>query len=109
MFANLVDFDMLYGHRGDVSGYADALEQFDVWLGEFGSQVAPDDLMIITANHGNEPRMPGTDYTRENVPVLMLHNSYAQWLGQRDGFADVAATIAHYFGIEWASGLSTLE
>ena len=109
LFANLVDFDMLYGHRRDVAGYADALEHFDAWLGEFQSQIAPDDLVIITADHGNDPTMPGTDHTRENVPVLILHNGRQKWLGQRTGFADVAATIADYFGVEWGSGNSMLE
>ena len=109
LFANLVDFDMLYGHRRDVAGYANALEQFDSWLGEFQSQITPEDLVIITADHGNDPTMPGTDHTRENVPVLLLHGDKAQWLGTREGFADVAATIAHFFGIVWESGHSMIE
>ena len=109
LFANLVDFDMLYGHRRDVAGYAAALEAFDVWLSEFQNRVKAEDLVIITADHGNDPTMPGTDHTRENVPVLMLHGGQARWLGARAGFADVAATLAAYFGVDWASGNSMLE
>ncbi len=109
IFANLVDFDSLYGHRRDVAGYADALEQFDVWLGEFQSQIQLDDLVIITADHGNDPTMPGTDHTRENVPLLMAYREQNRWLGRRERFADVAATIAHYFGVEWKNGRSMIE
>ena len=108
LFANLVDFDMLFGHRRNVAGYAEALEQFDVWLGEFITQIALDDLLLITADHGNDPTMPGTDHTRENVPIWMLHDGRKGWLGQRQGFADVAATLADYFGVSWSSGESML-
>ena len=108
LFANLVDFDMLYGHRRDVNGYADALEQFDAWLGEFLPQINDDDLLIITADHGNDPTMPGTDHTRENVPVLMMSGGQKQWLGRREGFAAVAATLAVYFGVDWQSGRSLI-
>lgn len=109
IFANLVDFDSLYGHRRDVAGYADALEQFDLWLGKFKSQIQPDDLVILTADHGNDPTMPGSDHTRENVPLLMAHGEQTCWLGRRDGFADVAATIADCFGVEWKNGRSMIE
>ncbi len=109
IFANLVDFDSLYGHRRDVAGYADALEQFDSWLGEFTEQIQPDDLVILTADHGTDPTMPGSDHTRENVPLLMMRSGQSQWLGRRTGFADVAATIADYFGVEWKSGRSMLK
>ena len=108
LFANLVDFDMLFGHRRNVAGYADALEQFDVWLGEFESRISADDLVIITADHGNDPTMPGTDHTRENVPILMAYSGRKGWLGRRDGFADVAATVADYFGVEWSGGNSMI-
>ena len=73
IFTNLVDFDMLYGHRRDVSGYGKALEEFDRWLGGFLPEVEPDDLMIITADHGNDPTYRGTDHTREQVPLFVLH------------------------------------
>ena len=101
LFANLVDFDSLYGHRRDVAGYAAALEQFDVWLGEFQAQIRPDDLVIITADHGNDPTMPGSDHTRENVPMLMMRGGQSQWLGRRDGLALVAQIVADYLGVEW--------
>ncbi|CAN5591702.1 phosphopentomutase [soil metagenome] len=70
IFANLVDFDMLFGHRRDVAGYARALQEFDIWLGEFLEEVTPEDLVIITADHGNDPTFRGTDHTREQVPLL---------------------------------------
>ncbi len=72
IFANLVDFDSLYGHRRDPEGYARCLREFDAWLGGFIDRVLPEDLVILTADHGNDPYHPGTDHTREQVPVLML-------------------------------------
>ena len=69
IFANLVDFDMLFGHRRDVSGYANALREFDDSLGEFLPRILPNDLVIITADHGNDPTFRGTDHTREQVPL----------------------------------------
>ena len=109
LFANLVDFDMLFGHRRNLDGYAGALEAFDLWLGEFLPQIAAADLLLITADHGNDPTMPGTDHTRENVPVLALHGGQHIWLGKRSGFGEVAATLADYFGIEWHAGESLLR
>ena len=98
IFANLVDFDMLFGHRRDVAGYAQALKQFDDWLPTFVDQIAPDDLAIITADHGNDPTFRGTDHTREEVPLFVLHQAEARQLGTRETFADVAATLAQFFG-----------
>ena len=72
VFANLVDFDSLYGHRRNPAGYAACLVEFDLWLGGFLKIVKPDDLVIITADHGNDPYHPGTDHTREQVPCLLL-------------------------------------
>jgi phosphopentomutase len=72
IFANLVDFDSLYGHRRDPGGYAQCLREFDAWLGKFLPQILPEDRLIITADHGNDPYQPGTDHTREQVPVLTL-------------------------------------
>jgi phosphopentomutase len=72
IFANLVDFDSLYGHRRDPDGYAQCLREFDGWLGGFIDRIRPDDLVIFTADHGNDPYHPGTDHTREQVPVLTL-------------------------------------
>lgn len=103
-FANLVDFDTLYGHRRDVLGYAKALEEFDAWLAGFTSQIESEDLVLITADHGNDPTFAGTDHTRENVPLLMLHQNRRENGGQRDSFADVAATLAAYFGAQWPVG-----
>ena len=110
LFANLVDFDMLYGHRRDVSGYARALEQFDQWLGEFLPRIAGPDLVIITADHGNDPTCRGTDHTREQAPLFVLHNNQAENLGTRETFADVAATLSAYFQLPdaWPVGVSFL-
>ncbi len=103
-FANLVDFDTLYGHRRDVHGYAQALEEFDFWLAGFISEIKSDDLVLITADHGNDPTFPGTDHTREEVPLLMWHDNKRDNLGTRTTFADVAATLGAFFGIEWKTG-----
>ena len=97
LFANLVDFDMLFGHRRNVAGYAEALREFDRWLPSFLASVQPDDLVIITADHGNDPTWRGTDHTREEVPLLVLHGGKAAPLGTRATFADVAATLAEFF------------
>ncbi|MGC3990384.1 MAG: phosphopentomutase [Chthoniobacteraceae bacterium] len=103
-FANLVDFDMHFGHRRDVDGYAAALEEFDRWLGEFLPQIGPEDLLIITADHGNDPTWPGTDHTREEVPVLLKYR-FPRSLGTRQTFADVAATLARFFSLPpWPCG-----
>lgn len=108
-FANLVDFDTLFGHRRDVPGYAGALERFDQWLGGFLPFVLPDDLVIITADHGNDPTRLGTDHTRENVPCLLIHEKRRHNLGRRDGFSDVAATLTAFFGVEWSVGKPLLN
>ncbi|HEY8834818.1 MAG TPA: hypothetical protein VIM09_04485, partial [Chthoniobacterales bacterium] len=111
IFANLVDFDMLYGHRRDLAGYAGALDQFDQWLGEFTAQVLRDDLVIITADHGKDPTYRGTDHTREQVPLFVLHQNETRPLGVRKTYADVAATLADYFELteRWAVGESFLS
>ncbi len=110
IFANLVDFDMLYGHRRDVAGYAQALAQFDEWLGEFLPRISAADLVIITADHGNDPTFRGTDHTREQVPLFVLHKNETRSLGVRETYADIAATLAEYFGIpRWSSGDSFLS
>ncbi len=97
IFANLVDFDMLFGHRRDVDGYARALEEFDAWLAGFLPRIGPGDLVLITADHGNDPTWRGTDHTRERVPLFRLPASPAQILGVRETYADVAATLAVHF------------
>ena len=110
IFANLVDFDMLYGHRRDISGYAQALAQFDEWLGNFLGRIAPSDLVIITADHGNDPTYRGTDHTREQVPLFVLHKNETRALGVRETYADIAATLAQFFELPapWTAGESFL-
>jgi phosphopentomutase len=110
IFANLVDFDMLYGHRRDPAGYAQALAQFDQWLGKFMAQVLADDLVIITADHGNDPTFRGTDHTREQVPLFVVHKNEKSSLGVRRTYADIAATLGDYFELteEWPVGESLL-
>ncbi|HKP94104.1 MAG TPA: phosphopentomutase, partial [Chthoniobacterales bacterium] len=111
IFANLVDFDMLHGHRRNVKGYAQALVEFDQWLGDFITKVKSSDLVIITADHGNDPTFRGTDHTREQVPLFVLHEESNRALGTRDTFADVAASLADYFSLPepWAIGHSFLS
>jgi phosphopentomutase len=100
VFVNLVDFDMLYGHRRDVIGYAKALEEFDQRLPEFEKLMRPDDIAIITADHGCDPTRPGSDHTRENIPVLMFGPKVkAGSIGKRETFADIGQTIAQHLGI----------
>ena len=100
-FVNLVDFDMLYGHRRDIDGYAKALSEFDAWLGRFLSRMQEDDVLILTADHGCDPSYAATtDHTREYVPLLILGEKIAPVaLGTRETFADVAATAAELLGV----------
>jgi phosphopentomutase len=110
IFANLVDFDMLYGHRRDVAGYANVLLEFDQWLGGFTGTVKPEDLVVITADHGNDPTFRGTDHTREQVPLFVLHHRESRDLGTRSTFADVAGSLAEFFQLSqpWPTGCSFL-
>jgi len=96
VFTNLVDFDMLFGHRRDIPGYANALMEFDKRLPEITGALRPDDLLIITADHGNDPSAPGTDHTREYIPILNYSPNIftGKNIGVRNSFADIAATIA---------------
>lgn len=99
-FANLIDFDMLYGHRRDARGYAAALEQADQFLGTLLSKLDSRDLLLITADHGNDPTFEGSDHTREFVPLLTSGpGQMNKALGLRDGFYDVAQTLATFFNI----------
>lgn len=100
-FLNLVDFDANYGHRRDPIGYGEALEEFDRRLPEVLTQLDEDDLLIITADHGNDPTFPGTDHTREYVPLLVYSPRFVEGkeLPLRNTFADIAATIAENFGV----------
>lgn len=100
-FVNLVDFDMLYGHRNDIDGYAKAATVFDRQLGEFMDHMQEDDVVMITADHGCDPGFPGTDHSRERVPVLMYGKAVKPGvnLGTRTTFSDIAATVLDMFGI----------
>ena len=101
IFTNFVDFDMLWGHRRDVKGYAEGLEYFDSRLPEIEEVLQDEDIVFITADHGNDPTYSGTDHTREFVPVIMFgKNIKAAFIGKRETFADIAQTIAAYFGLE---------
>lgn len=102
-FVNLVDFDMLYGHRRDVAGYARALSEFDSWLGEFLPQLGSEDLVLITADHGCDPAYTATtDHTREYVPLIALgKNVRPVNLGTRKSFADIAATVTELLGVDF--------
>ncbi len=111
IFSNLVDFDMLFGHRRDVEGYARALEHFDARLPEIEAALRDDDLMIITADHGNDPTYRGTDHTREYVPLLVYGKQARASvnLGTRASLADIGQTIAANFNLELRAGKSFLR
>ena len=102
IFTNLVDFDMLYGHRNNIEGYAKALEEFDKKLPEIMAALNDDDILILTADHGNDPSTPSTDHSREYIPILAYGRNLKSNvnLGTRDTFADISATILDIFGIE---------
>lgn len=111
-FLNLVDFDAKYGHRRDPIGYGKALEEFDARLPEAVSKLRDDDLLIITADHGNDPVHAGTDHTREFVPLIVYHNAIEEGrqIPIRETFADIGATIADNFGVKLPEyGKSFLE
>ncbi len=101
-FVNLVDFDMLYGHRNDVVGYANALTKFDEQVTDVISNLNEEDILIITADHGCDPTTPSTDHSREYTPMVMIGKKVKSGtnLKTRESFADIAATILEYFGVE---------
>jgi phosphopentomutase len=111
IFSNLVDFDMLYGHRRDTEGYAKALEHFDNRLPEILDAMRDDDLFIITADHGNDPTKEGSDHTREYAPLIVYGENAAQNvnLGTRASLADIGQTIAENFGLNLKDGESFLS
>ena len=111
IFSNLVDFDMLYGHRRDVEGYAQALEHFDSRLPEIEAAMRDGDVFIITADHGNDPTYRGTDHTREYAPLLVCGKTARPGvnLGTRQSLSDIGQTIADNFGLKLAAGESFLE
>jgi phosphopentomutase len=101
VFTNLVDFDMLYGHRRDPAGYYRALQEFDAFLPRLQQQLGPRDIVLITADHGNDPTYRGTDHTREYVPLIaMSQRAAGHDLGVRSGFFDVAQTLADAFALQ---------
>jgi phosphopentomutase len=110
IFVNLVDFDQQYGHRNDIEGYGAALEQFDRWIPEFESALGPEDLAIFTADHGCDPCIPGTDHSREYVPLLAMGPRVKGGadLGLRASLSDIGQTVAENFGERIAHGTSFL-
>jgi len=111
IFSNMVDFDMLYGHRRDTEGYAKALERFDTQLPTILSAMRDGDLLILTADHGNDPTFGGSDHTREYVPLLVYGKKakHGVDLGTRDSLADIGQTIAENFGLKLTNGASFLD
>ena len=111
IFSNLVDFDMLYGHRRDADGYARALEHFDGRLPEIFDALREDDLLVITADHGNDPTYRGSDHTREYAPLLVYGERARKGvnLGTRASLADIGQTIAENFGLRLTNGASFLN
>jgi phosphopentomutase len=111
IFVNLVDFDQLYGHRSDVEGYGAALERFDAWLPDFERALRPDDLAIFTADHGCDPTVPGTDHTREYVPLLAFgpNMRHGAALGLRASLSDIGQTVAANFDVSIPNGESFLR
>lgn len=108
-FTNLVDFDAMYGHRRNPKGFGQALMDFDKRLGKVLDEMKPDDLLMVTADHGNDPGFKGTDHTRENVPLLVYSpsmNKSNQSLGLRKTFSDLGATILENFNVEPVKGTS---
>jgi phosphopentomutase len=102
MFVNLIEFDMIYGHRNDPRGYANALEVFDGYIPEIKRRLMPGDMVIITGDHGVDPTTPGTDHSREYVPLLVfgIHIKPNVDLGVRESLGDIAGTIAEIFSLE---------
>ena len=100
VFTNFVDFDSSYGHRRDVAGYARALEEFDARLPELIDLLKEDDIVVIAADHGCDPTFPGSDHTREHIPVLVFGPKLdSQFIGRRETFADIGQSLAEYLGI----------
>ena len=110
IFANFEDFYMLYGHRSNPEGFAQCLEEFDVTLGHILSALTPGDLLIITADHGNDPTDSSTDHTREFVPVVLYENEREpKNLGDIEGLTAVGATVAEHLGLKWSVGHSLFD
>src|SRR5881398_3759755 len=100
IFVNVIEFDQTWGHRNDVAGFHEGLRELDAWIPRLEGRVREDDLIIITADHGNDPTTPSTDHSREAVPILALGPRVRPTaLGERSTFADMGATVAEYFGV----------
>jgi phosphopentomutase len=101
IMANLVDFDMLWGHRNDITGFKAGLEDFDRWLVQYKKHLATEDILFITSDHGNDPTTPSTDHSREYVPILVYGNALKSGvnLDTRTTFADLQATLSDYFSV----------
>ncbi len=108
IFVNLVDFDQNFGHRNDVEGYANALEEVDTWLPTLLAATGKDDLVILTADHGCDPTTPSTDHSREYVPLLVHGGKPGVDLGTRATLSDIGQTVAAIFGVSIAKGESFL-
>jgi phosphopentomutase len=111
IFVNLVDFDMLYGHRNDPEGYSRALEAVDLWIPDLLAALGPADLLLVTADHGCDPTTASTDHTREYVPLLAFSPAlqHPGNLGDRASLADIGQTIADNFGLHVPGGASFLD
>jgi len=109
IFVNVIEFDQTWGHRNDVTGFYQGLRELDAWIPRLEARVSGDDLIILTADHGNDPTTPSTDHSREAVPVLALGPRVTPVaLGERRTFADLGATVAEYFGVASPVGTSFL-
>ncbi len=110
IFVNVIEFDQSWGHRNDVAGFHEGLRELDAWIPRLEARVTGDDLIILTADHGNDPTTPSTDHSREAVPVLALGPRVRPVaLGERRTFADLGATVAEYFGVASTVGTSFLR
>ena len=111
-FINLVDFDAVYGHRRNAAGYGKAIEEFDVQLGELINELKNDDLLMVTADHGNDPTYRGTDHTREQVPLIIYSKQFNEMkvLNDGDSFGIIGSTICYNFNVKYNGiGSSILE
>jgi phosphopentomutase len=110
IFVNVIEFDQTWGHRNDVAGFHEGLRELDAWIPRLEARATGDDLIILTADHGNDPTTPSTDHAREAVPILAFGPTIRPGaLGERSTFADVGATVAAYFAVEpLAAGTSFL-
>jgi phosphopentomutase len=111
VFVNVIEFDQTWGHRNDVAGFYQGLQELDAWIPRLVTRLRPDDLLLLTADHGNDPTTPSTDHSREVVPILALGPSvHPVALGTRRTFADMGQTVAEYFGLPaLAAGTSFLK